>query len=118
MADVPLSHKHCWLKDKEYDYAEYQTSSTNLRFTSANSDLSNIPFFISFSDLPSMMQVNTTTSGSVPAGEDVKVLVMAVDTNQILNYFIESFSITSNRQVEIELIEVSEDDLMDFLDGL
>ena len=108
-----------WINcDKLYDYNESGTSSTHLRFVSDSADISNIPIFVSLPELPSIMQVNSTTSGSLPTGESVKVIVLAVDTNQILNYFIDVFNVTSNLQVNINFTEVSEDDLMDILDGL
>ncbi|MGB0886581.1 MAG: hypothetical protein ACPGSL_00550, partial [Vicingaceae bacterium] len=56
-------------------------SGYNLSFTSQTDDLTNVGIFIYIPTTQTVMQVYNASSGLIPSGSNVKIIMMAIDTN-------------------------------------
>jgi hypothetical protein len=98
--------------------ASNSTSLTNYSFTSATDNLQFVSIFIYLPDSKSLMQVYNQTSGALPLGENIKIILMGInDSTQLFSYYQET-QVSSNNQVDVTLTSISDPDLTAILDAL
>ncbi len=99
--------------------AAVSSATTNYTFTSTTDNLQNVSKFIYFPDARSLMQVYNQTSGALPVGENIKVILIGIDgNNQLFYYYNETQVSTSSNQVSVTLSSISDASLTAILDSL
>lgn len=101
----------------DYFYS-YPGQTTQVSFTSATDDLTNVAKFLWFPNINSLMQVYGNTSGNVPVGETVKIVCFAMDGSGNMHSFYQQITIGNNQSVDVTLSPTSENDLLTLLDNL
>jgi hypothetical protein len=98
--------------------ASNSTSTTNYSFTSTTDNLQFVSIFIYLPDSKSLMQVYNQTSGALPLGENIKIILMGInDSTQLFSYYQET-QVSTNNQVDVTLTSISDTDLTAILDAL
>ncbi|MBI5542006.1 MAG: hypothetical protein HY951_18260 [Bacteroidia bacterium] len=98
--------------------AAVSTTTTNYSFTSTTDNLQNVSTFIYFPNAKSLMQVYNQTSGAIPVGENAKIILMGMNSNnEIFHYYSETTISTSN-QVSVTLTQISDANLTAILNAL
>ncbi len=93
-------------------------TTTNYTFASTTDNLQNLSIFIYFPNLESLMQVYSLTSGDIPIGEDIKIILMGIDSGDNLFYYFSDTQVSSSSQIDVILTAISDADLTVILDGL
>ena len=98
--------------------ANVSGTTTNYTFTSSVDNLQNVSTFIYFPNLKSLMQVYNQTSGNLPVGENVKILLIGMNSSNQLYYYYNHTQVTSTTQVSVTLSPISDASLTAILDTL
>lgn len=93
-------------------------SGSTVAFSSETDVLTNVGIFIYFPDTKSVMQVYNLTSGLIPDGTSVKIILMGQKSSGELFYQYSSQTISGNTAIDVELQEISDADLTNILDNL
>lgn len=91
---------------------------TTVTFSSSEYDLSEIPLFMYFPNIHSVVEVEDGTSMDVPIGERVVYFMVAIGDQQALYYFKKTDIIAEDDEISISLVQTDEDNLIDVMDGL
>ena len=98
--------------------ASVSATTTNYTFTSTVDNLQNVSTFIYFPAAKSLMQVYNQTSGALPIGENIKIILIGINSsNQLFHYYSETQVSTSN-QINVTLTPISDPDLTTILNAL
>lgn len=101
--------------------ADYQVgtgSGHTLSFTSQVDNLANVGIFIYFPASKAVMQVYNMTSGLIPNGSNVKIVMIAVDgSNQLFSYT-ESRTVNNSATIDMSLSQTTDPALTSYLDNL
>ncbi|MCO6500428.1 MAG: hypothetical protein J5I47_08645 [Vicingus serpentipes] len=89
-----------------------------LTFTSSTDNLQNVAIFIYFTGIKGVMQVYNMTSGLIPDGSNVKIVMIAVNSSGDLYTYKETRTVTSSSTIDVELTAISDADLTNHLDNL
>jgi len=93
-------------------------SGHTLTFTSSTDNLQNVAIFIYFPDIKGVMQAYNMTSGLIPNGSNVKIIMIAINSSGDLYTYQETKTVTSSSTIDVELISISDADLTNDLDNL
>ena len=93
-------------------------TGNTLTFTSRTDILTNVGIFIYFPDTKSVMQVYNQTSGLIPDGSTVKIILMAQNASGSLFTYTETRTVSSSSTIDLSLTEISDADLTAYLDAL
>lgn len=106
-----------WLANGE----DYGTSNTSARFTFSSEvdNLDNVVTYIYLPNKSSIIRVDNQSSISLPSGESVKIILMAINgSGDLYHYFEETTVGTTDKNIDLELSKISDDDLTTILDEL
>jgi hypothetical protein len=98
--------------------ASVSSTTTNYSFTSTTDNLQNVSTFMYFPNAKSLMQVYNQTSGAVPIGENVKIILIGINSSNQLYYYFSDTQVSSSNQVSLSLSQISDADLTAILDSL
>ncbi len=93
-------------------------SGHTLSFTSQVDDLTNVGTFIYFPATQTVMQVYNSTSGLIPNGSSVKVVMMAQDASGNLFSYTESRTVNNSATIDMALTQTTDPILTSHLDNL
>ena len=93
-------------------------SGHTLTFTSQVDDLTNVGIFIYIPSTRTVMQVYNMTSGLIPNGSSVKIVMMAIDGSGQLFSYTESRTVNSSATIDMSLSQTSDAALTSYLNGL
>ncbi len=93
-------------------------SGHTLSFTSSVDDLSNVGIFIYFTGTDGVMQVYNRTSGIIPNGSIVKIVMIAVNSNSQLFSYTETRTVTSSATIDVSLSQTTDATLTAYLNNL
>ncbi len=89
-----------------------------LTFTSSTDDLSNVGIFIYMPTTKTVMQVYNMTSGQIPNGTSVKIVLMAQDGSGNLFSYTESRTVNASATISLSLSQTTDADLTSYLNNL
>ncbi len=98
--------------------AAVSSTTTNYTFTSSTDDLQNVSKFIYFPYAKSLMQVYGSTSGALPIGENIKIILIGINSSNQLFYYYNNSQVSSSNQIDITLSSISDASLTAILDTL
>ena len=93
------------------------TGST-LTFTSGTDDLTNVGIFIYFDGTKGLMQAYNMSSGLIPDGSNVKIIMIAIDSNGDLFTYNETRTVNSSAVIDVSLSAITDANLTAYLDAL
>jgi hypothetical protein len=93
-------------------------SGNTLSFTSQTDILTNVGIFIYIPSSQTVMQVYNETSGLIPNGSSVKIIMMAIDGNGQLFSYTESRTVNNSATIDISLTQTTDAALTSYLDAL
>ncbi len=93
-------------------------SFTACNFTSTTDDLHNVASFMYFPSLKSLMQVYNQTSGNAPVGQNVKIILIGINSSHQLYYYYQETAVTANFQANVTMTSISDAALTTILDSL
>ena len=93
-------------------------SGNTLTFTSQTDNLTNVGIFIYIPTSKTVMQVYNQTSGAIPTGSNVKIILMGVDANGQLFSYTENRTLNSSATIDVSLNQTTYGALTTYLDGL
>jgi hypothetical protein len=93
-------------------------TTTRYSFTSSTDNLDKVSTFIYLPNQKGLMQAYNQTSAALPIGEEMKIIMIAInDSSQLFSYYKE-IEVSSINQVDVTLTKISDADLTTILDGL
>ena len=98
--------------------AAVSTSTTNYTFTSTVDNLQYVSKFIYFTNAKSLMQVYGPTSGALPLGENIKIILMGINSSNQLFYYYNQSQVSTSNQINLALTGISDANLTAILDTL
>lgn len=98
--------------------ASVSTTSTTYTFSSTTDNLQNVAKFVYFPNAKSLMQVYGLTSGAMPVGENCKIILIGVDSNNDLFHYYSNTTVGSSNQVNVTLTAITDVNLTALLDSL
>ena len=98
--------------------ASVSSTVTNYTFSSTVDNLQNVSAFIYFPNTKSLMQVYNQTSGSIPIGESMKVILIGMNSSSELYYYYSEIQSSTTNQISVSLSSVSDASLTAILDAL
>lgn len=105
-----------WINvDKFYQYTGVKTKLT---LSSAYPALENIQIFLFFPNIKSIMRVYGNVSGEIPVGETLKIISVAVTTDEKIFLFTKDVTITDGEIIDIKLVPTTQQELNSYLQGL
>ena len=93
-------------------------SGHTLTFTSQVDDLSNVGVFIFIPATQTVMQIYNMTSGLIPNGSSVKIVMIAIDGSGQLFSYTESRTINSSATIDMSLSQTTDAALTTYLNSL
>lgn len=93
-------------------------SGNTLTFTSQVDDLTNVGIFIYIPATRTVMQVYNMTSGLIPNGSSIKIVMIAVDGSGQLFSYTESRTVNSSATIDMSLSQTTDAALTSYLDNL
>jgi len=93
------------------------TGST-LTFTSSTDDLTNVGIFIYFTTTKGLMQVYGASSGQIPNGSSVKIVMIGVNSSGSLYSYTESRTVNANATIDVSLSQTTDATLTAYLNNL
>lgn len=93
-------------------------SGNTLTFTSQVDDLTNVGIFIYIPATRTVMQVYNMTSGLIPNGSSIKIVMIAVDGSGQLFSYTDSRTVNSSATIDMSLSQTTETALTSYLDNL
>lgn len=93
-------------------------SGNSLAFTSQVDNLANVGIFIYIPASRTVMQVYNMTSGLIPNGSSVKIVMIAMDSGGNLFSYTESRTVNSSATIDMSLSQTTDAALTTYLDGL
>ena len=93
-------------------------SGNTLSFTSQTDILTNVGIFIYIPSSQTVMQVYNETSGLIPNGTSVKIIMLAIDGSGQLFSYTENRTVNSSATLNISLMQTTDAALTAHLDGL
>jgi len=98
--------------------ASVSATTSNYSFTSSTDNLQNVSTFIYFPVVSCLMQVYNQSSGALPLGENIKIILMGINSSgQLFHYYSET-QVGSSTQIDLTLTQISDPDLTAILDSL
>jgi len=94
------------------------SSSTTITIIAAGTNTQNIEIYLTFANFKGLMKITNLVSGSVPVGEQVTLFAMAKNQNNDYVMDQQSFAVSANQQITLNLQVVSESSLLAALDAL
>ncbi|HKR03761.1 MAG TPA: hypothetical protein VJY62_03930 [Bacteroidia bacterium] len=92
--------------------------NTTITITAAGTNTQNIEIYLTFANFKGLMKITNLVSGSVPIGEQVKLFAMAKNQNNDYVLDQQTFTVTGNQQITLNMQVVSEASLLAALDAL
>ncbi|MEJ6736014.1 MAG: hypothetical protein QNK84_03125 [Flavobacteriales bacterium] len=92
--------------------------SNTITFASQTDNLTNVGIFIYIPATKTVMQVYNLTSGAIPNGTAIKVILMAQDASGQLFSYTESRTASANTTMTVSLNSTTDADLTTYLDAL
>ncbi len=93
-------------------------SGNTITFASQTDNLTNVGIFIYMPATQTVMQVYNLTSGIIPSGTDVKIVLMAQDANGQLFSYTESRTVSGSTTMTVSLNQTTDAVLTNYLDAL
>ena len=93
-------------------------SGNTLSFTSQTDVLTNVGIFVYIPASNTVMQVYNETSGLIPNGTSVKIVMMAIDASGQLFSYTESRTVNSSATIDVSLTQTTDAALTAHLDAL
>lgn len=93
-------------------------SGNTITFTSQTDYLENVGIFIYFPTTKSVMQAYNMTSGLIPSGTNVKIIMIAVDGGGNLFHYYTTLTVNANTTLDVSLTAITDANLTALLDGL
>ncbi len=93
-------------------------SGGTITFASQTDNLTNVGIFIYAPATQTVMQVYNLTSGTIPSGTDIKIILMAQDASGQLFSYTESRTTSSSNTITVSLSQTTDADLTTYLDNL
>jgi len=94
------------------------TANSTFKFTSTTDDLTNVSIFMYLPSRKSLMQVYKQTSGLLPVGDSVKIIIMGMSGNDIYCYYLATTVASSATTLPVSLAKITDADLTTRLNGL
>ena len=110
-----ISHRMNWI-NCDY-FSSYSGSTANFSFTSTTENINGLAKFIYFNNRKSMMQLYSATSGQVPIGEDVKVILFGKNASNQLFYYYNDTIVNPTNNYDITLTQTTETQLDSLLNS-
>lgn len=89
-----------------------------LSFTSSVDDLSNVGIFIYFTGIGGLMQVYDQTSGLIPDGSAITIVMIAQNASGQLFSYTETRTVTSSETIDVSLSQTTDASITALLNGL
>ena len=89
-----------------------------LTFTSTTDNLQNVGIFVYFTAHKGLMQAYNMTTGLIPDGSDVKIVMIAIDASGNLFTYQETRNVTASATIDIVLSGTTDPNLTAYLDAL
>lgn len=93
-------------------------SGGTITFASQTDNLTNVGIFIYMPATKTLMQVYNLTSGVIPNGTDIKIILMAQNAAGQLFSYTESRTATTSTTITVSLSQTTDADLTTYLDNL
>lgn len=93
-------------------------SGHTLSFTSSTDELQNVGIFIYFTAHDGLMQAYNMSTGLIPDGSEVKIVMIAIDSSGNLFTYNETRTVTASATIDIVLSGISDANLTAYLDAL
>ncbi|MDG1477246.1 MAG: hypothetical protein P8Q14_08875 [Vicingaceae bacterium] len=93
-------------------------SGSTIGFASQTDDLTNVGIFIYMPATQTVMQVYNLTSGIIPNGTAIKIILMAQDASGQLFSYTESRNASVNTTITVSLSQTTDADLTNYLNAL
>jgi len=105
-----------WINvDKFYQYTGVKTKLT---LSSTYPALENIQNFLFFPNIKSIMRVYGNVSGEIPVGETLKIISVAVTTDEQIFWFTKDITVENGEKVDIKLVPITQQALTNYLQSL
>ena len=98
--------------------AAVSATTTTYTFTSTVDNLQNVGKFIYFPDAKCLMQVYGSTSGAIPMGENMKIILIGINSNGELFHYYNETQVGTSNQIDLALTAISDASLTAILDAL
>ena len=89
-----------------------------INFTSSVDDLTNVGIFIYFPASKTVMQAYSQTSGLIPNGSAIEIVMIAIDGSGQLFTYTNSLTVNSNKTFDMSLSQITETALTTYLNNL
>jgi hypothetical protein len=94
----------------------HQTSgTTTFSCTVAGTNTQNIQIYISFTGFKGVMRITNLTGTNIPLGENVKFIAFGKKQNNQYVMDVQTFNVTANQQIPLNMQNVSETDILNAL---
>jgi hypothetical protein len=94
------------------------SSTTDLTFKSTTDNLQNISIFIYLPALKGLMQVYDQTSQELPIGENAKIILIGINTDNQLFYYYKDTLVSNGSILDVKMDSITDAGLTAILDGL
>jgi len=94
------------------------SSVQSITFDSEEDDLTNVMFFAYLPGTNTVLQSSNGVIAGIPAGAQVKVIAIAVNTSGNLFHFYQELTVNANATVMVVMSEISDPNLTSLLDSL
>lgn len=94
------------------------SSVQSITFDSEEDDLTNVMFFAYLPGTNTVLQSSNGVISGIPAGAQVKVIAIAVNTSGNLFHFYQELTVNANTTVMVVMSEISDPNLTSLLDSL
>ena len=89
-----------------------------LNFTSSTDNLQNVGIFIYFTNHKGLMQAYNMSTGLIPNGSNVKIVMIAIDASGNLFSYNETRTVTASATIDVVLSGITDPNLTAYLDAL
>jgi hypothetical protein len=93
-------------------------TGNTLAFTSSTDNLQNVGIYIYFTGTNGVMQVYNMSSGAIPNGSSVKIVLIGLNSSGQLFTYTESRTVNGNALIDVELVQTSDANLTSYLNSL
>ncbi|MFO0322292.1 MAG: hypothetical protein ACK504_07685 [Bacteroidota bacterium] len=94
------------------------SSASNLTFSSAVDDLTNVSIFVYVSGKKTVMQVSNLISGQIPNGSSIKIIAIGLGSGGQLYSFNQNLTINSNTPIDVTMAATTDASLTALLNSL
>lgn len=98
--------------------ASVSPTTATYTFSSSTDNLQNVGKFIYFPNAKSVMQVYGQTAANLPSGEQIKIVMIGINSSNELFYYYSNTTVGTDSQIDITLSSISDPNLTALLDSL